>query len=306
MGKYDEIVFDELKFIVTKDSESLTLNPLSFRLLLALAQGDGNIVSINSLLGAVWPQNNVSPETLKQRVFVLRKSLEQSTITGLTIQAVRGEGYRLLIEASSEKLPEISETEKPKKTSLNPTSLHNNKSFSAISGLALTMIALIIYMALPHSADKATNNNRIALWSNMPPAEMTESAKSVYTTWDHMLSQASETQVLQLVLSNQRPDLPLPIQARKDRVALISYFEVISVNNETTIKLNIVEPTTATILRSNMVMVSSNSSLTQILESQLDGIESLVSSGKLYLNKQQRDYANDPIWPELKALANSS
>jgi hypothetical protein len=107
-------------------------------------------------------------------------------------------------------------------------------------------------------------------------------------------------------LSNQRQEIALPVKARKYRVNLISYFDVIEINKETTVKLSLVEPTTATILRTDIFSSSTDTSLNQTLQSQLSGIEALISSGKLYLNKHSREYAKDPIWPTLKALANPS
>lgn len=303
MTESKTIKFDEIKYLVTKDNQSVTLNPLSFKLLFTLAQTPELVVSNKTLMTSVWPNNVISPDTLKQRVFVLRKSLEQSTIKGLSIQTVRGQGYRLLIE---QLVMPIDQTFVPKPT----PNLHTvkvpqfNKKVFGITFVALLMTIIILTFTQSTNNDKATSNNRIALWSNIPLNEMSENALNIYQTWNDLLSQANEEQRLQLILSNQRKELVLPLQARKDRLALISYFEIIEVNNDTIIKLSIVEPTTATILRTSSFSMLSTSSLLQALQSQLNGIESLLSSGKLYLNKQQREYAKDPIWPVLKALAN--
>lgn len=248
----------------------------------------------------------VSPETLKQRVFVLRKALDESSINGLEVQAVRGEGYRLLIENLNEMHQGKSRVQEPKKKIFSTQNQFKYGRYVASFCFAFVVIAITIFALSPQQGDKVNANNRIALWSNVLPAHMADSAKQVYSTWDHMLTQTSKTSSLQLVMSNQRHELSTPIQARKDRLALISYFEVIESNNDTTITLKIVEPTTATILRSNMFSLESDPVFTDTLESQLNGIKSLVSSNKLYLNKQQKDYANDPIWAELRALANSS
>ncbi|MEP1445739.1 MAG: winged helix-turn-helix domain-containing protein [Paraglaciecola sp.] len=307
MAENNIIKFDEIKYLVTKDNQSVTLNPLSFKLLYTLAQSPQQVVSNKLLMKSVWPNNTVSPDTLKQRVFVLRKSLEQSSIKGLTIQAIRGEGYRLLVaqEPTSCEQPSVT---KPSNniTQDNPPRL--NKYALGISVVALLMMtALLTYIALPSSSnDKAISNNRLALWSNIPLNEMPEYALGIYQTWNGLLNQANDSQRLQLIFSNQRQELTLPVQARKDRVALISYFEVMEVNNQTTIKLSIIEPRTATILRTNSFSTSTVTALPQSLQSQLNGIESLLSSGKLHLNKHQREYANDPIWNTLKVLANQS
>lgn len=306
MSNYDDVSFDELRFVVSKNGESLTLNPLSFKMLQTLAQADGDVVSIKSLLDTVWHEKIVSPETLKQRVFVLRKALDESSINGLEIQTVRGEGYRLLIENLNEMQPGKPRVNEPKEKVFSPQNRSKVGRYVASFCLAFVVVAITIFALSSQKGDKVNANNRIALWSNVLPADMADSAKQVYLTWDLMLAEASKTSSVQLVMSNQRQELSIPIQARKDRLALISYFEVIESNNETTITLKIVEPTTATILRSNMFSLDSDPVFTDRLESQLSGIKSLVASNKLYLNKQQRDYASHPIWAELRALANSS
>ncbi len=304
MIESNTIEFDEIKYIVTKDNESITLNPLSFKLLFALAQKSQEIVSNKSLMTSVWPNTAVSPETLKQRIFVLRKSLEQSTLKGVKIQAVRGEGYRLLIEKVTPQIEEPSTTEQSNNSSPNKISIINKKFLVILFIVISIIIVMFSYFALRPNNDKAISNNRLALWTNVPPNKMNEYASSIYQSWSHLLNQSNGEQRLQLIFSNKRQEFSLPVQARKDRVALISYFEVIKIKNDTTIKLSIIEPSTATILRTNIFSSSKNTLLDQTLESQLNGIQALISSQKLYLNKEQREYAKSPIWQDLKALAN--
>lgn len=299
MTESNTIKFDEIKCLATINNQTVTLNPLSYKLLYTLVQRPQEVVSTKSLMTSVWPNSSVSPDTLKQRVFVLRKSLEQSTIKGVSIQAVRGEGYRLLVE-------ETSVIDKSKYVNPNTSYLLKNKLLLISFAVILMVAALLSYLTLSSNNDKTISNNRLALWTNVPPNDMSEPALSVYQTWSDLLSQSNNAQRLQLIFSNQRQEFSLPVQARKDRVALISYFEVIHSNNKTTIKLSIIEPTTATILRTDIVPSITDGSRSQTLTSQLDGIEKLLSSGKLYLNKEQREYAKSPIWTTLKALANPS
>lgn len=306
MKENNNLVFDDLTYQVTKDNQSVNLNPLSFKLLYTLAQTPLQVVPIKTLIDNVWSNTEVSPDTLKQRVFVLRKSLEQSSIKGISIQAVRGEGYRLIVE-QSEILSASTQSKQLLTTTKFRISLKSKKRLFAISLVsALSITVLISYFVQLPNNDKAITNNRIALWSNVMPTDMPNQAANIYHSWSSVLSQANTSQRLQLIWSTQRPDVALPVQARKDRVALISYFEVVTINDEPRVKLSLVEPTTATILRTDTLPSLTNVSIEQTLQSQLQGIEALLSSGKLYLNKQQREYAQDPIWPTLKALANPS
>ena len=163
------IKFDEIKYVATKDNNSITLNPLSFKLLYALAQRSQEIVSNKSLMTSVWPNKTISPETLKQRIFVLRKSLEQSSIKGVKIQAVRGEGYRLLIEKVAPLIEEPTTTVQSNNSDPNKISLLNKK-FLVISFIVISIIIVMVsYIALRPNNDKAISNNRLALWTNVPP-----------------------------------------------------------------------------------------------------------------------------------------
>ena len=305
MQAVDALIFDEREFSVSKDQQTLSLNPLSFKLLHVLAQQPEQLVSVSELTAAVWPKQHVSPETLKQRVFVLRKALQQSSITGLTIQAVRGEGYRLLIDPSGT----VTDTGVATDTAATAPDRRDKVRQQLLLFAAAVSIVIVLLTATmllwPHKAE-TISSNRIALWSNIPPEQMPDSALSIYQTWHHQLNQAAATGDIQLILSRQRPEMALPLQARKDRIALISYVDIVAVNNSTMLRLSIIEPTTATVLRSDSVASASAEALTQLLASHLQGIKQLTASGKLYLSKEQREQPLHPIWPALRALANRS
>lgn len=303
MNAVEALIFDEREFSVSKDQQTLSLNPLSFKLLHALAQQPEQLVSVSELTSAVWPKQHVSPETLKQRVFVLRKALQQSSITGLTIQAVRGEGYRLLIARSNVETDTAAATDAAAPASGRRYSLRQKPLLFA----AALLIALLLFTAAMLSwppKPEAISSNRIALWSNIAPEQMPTSAQAIYQAWQQQLNQAAATGNIQLILSRQRADTALPLQARKDRLALISYVDIVAVNNSAIVTLSIIEPTTATVLRSDSVDPASEEALMQLLASHLQGIEQLLASGKLYLSKEQREQPLHPIWPALRALAN--
>jgi DNA-binding winged helix-turn-helix (wHTH) protein len=307
MNASSKLEFDDIHFVVSHNGVSATFNPLSFKLLRVLSDANGEIVSVKTLLDTVWEKQNVSPETLKQRVFVLRKALNDAFVSGIVIQAVRGEGYRLIIEKITEADTSPLSTEPLFSGNVETKYFLRFRS----TPLQLFFVFLIILIAtligfreVSHSGNKVIANNRIALWSNVTPSDMTKNAKAAYARWNNMLSQSNDGKTLQLVKSNQQEEIPLSLQARKDRIALISFFETIEMGEQSLITLSIIEPATATILRSDTIQDGSESDVRELLESHKSGIKALVSSQKLYLNKQQRDFANDPIWVELRALAN--
>jgi DNA-binding winged helix-turn-helix (wHTH) protein len=77
----------------------LRRSPSSFDLLLALVHTSPRLVTFDALIEVVWPGVVVSPETLTQRVKLLRQALGDSADNPHYIIAVRGHGYRMAIPA---------------------------------------------------------------------------------------------------------------------------------------------------------------------------------------------------------------
>lgn len=85
---------------VWRGKRLVKLPKLSFQLLLALAEAAPNLLSIDQLIDRVWPGRVVSPETVTQRVKLLRRALGEDAQNPKYIGLVRGEGYRLLADVS--------------------------------------------------------------------------------------------------------------------------------------------------------------------------------------------------------------
>jgi TolB-like protein/DNA-binding winged helix-turn-helix (wHTH) protein len=95
----DDLVIDVRTRQVTRDGVDLGVTSLSFDLLLALVHASPNLVTFDALMETVWPGVVVSPETLTQRVKLLRQALGDSADNPRYILAVRGHGYRMVIPA---------------------------------------------------------------------------------------------------------------------------------------------------------------------------------------------------------------
>ena len=95
----DDLVIDVRTRQVTRDGVDLGVTSLSFDLLLALVHASPNLVTFDTLMEIVWPGVVVSPETLTQRVKLLRQALGDSADNPRYIIAVRGHGYRMVIQA---------------------------------------------------------------------------------------------------------------------------------------------------------------------------------------------------------------
>jgi TolB-like protein/DNA-binding winged helix-turn-helix (wHTH) protein/Tfp pilus assembly protein PilF len=82
---------------VFRNGVEIALPKLTFDLLVALARHAPNTVSYEQLMQEVWPGLVVGPDTVTQRVKLLRIALGDDPQTPAYIGAVRGRGYRLLV-----------------------------------------------------------------------------------------------------------------------------------------------------------------------------------------------------------------
>ena len=81
---------------LTQGTVPIHLGPLTFRLLLALVEAAPNVASHDELARAVWNGRPVSPETISQRVKLLRDAIGDHADDPQYVELVRGRGYRLL------------------------------------------------------------------------------------------------------------------------------------------------------------------------------------------------------------------
>ena len=88
-----------------RGDEVIELPKLSFDLLLALVRSAPDVVSIDALLTRVWPGVIVSPETVVQRVKMLREALDDRAAEPRYIMALRLRGYRLVAAVSKTEAP---------------------------------------------------------------------------------------------------------------------------------------------------------------------------------------------------------
>lgn len=91
---------------VHRAGNSIDLPKLSFDLLICLTRHAPNVVDTDTLMNEVWGKVVVGEETVKQRVKLLRKALDDSSSEPKYIASVRGRGYRLI--ATVEQLPKHS------------------------------------------------------------------------------------------------------------------------------------------------------------------------------------------------------
>jgi Tol biopolymer transport system component/DNA-binding winged helix-turn-helix (wHTH) protein len=83
---------------VTRDGKPLGLGKLTFDVLAAIADAAPNLVTQEELAEQVWHGRYVAPDTIKQRIKILRRDLGDNASDPRYLLVVRGQGYRLLPE----------------------------------------------------------------------------------------------------------------------------------------------------------------------------------------------------------------
>lgn len=94
--RVDDLTIDVRRRLVSRDGQALQISGLSYDLLLALVQGAPSLLTFDELLERVWPALVVNPETVIQRVKLVRDALNDEPNAPRYIAGVRGRGYRLL------------------------------------------------------------------------------------------------------------------------------------------------------------------------------------------------------------------
>jgi TolB-like protein/DNA-binding winged helix-turn-helix (wHTH) protein/Flp pilus assembly protein TadD len=91
-----DLTIDTGRQMVSRGSDPVPLPKLSFDLLLALVRATPNVVSLDELMRLVWPGVVVGPETVSQRVKLLRDSLGDDSRAPRYIGGLRGRGYQIV------------------------------------------------------------------------------------------------------------------------------------------------------------------------------------------------------------------
>jgi pimeloyl-ACP methyl ester carboxylesterase len=85
---------------LTRDGEVVPLTGKAFDALVLLVEGAGTLQTHRSLIDRLWPETHVEPNNLQQSVSLIRRALGSDS--GVEIQTVRGQGYRLVAQVEVE------------------------------------------------------------------------------------------------------------------------------------------------------------------------------------------------------------
>ena len=91
-----DLTIDTGRQLVSRGDDPIALPKLSYDLLLVLVRAAPNVISLDELMRLVWPGIIVSPETISQRVKLLRDALGDDPRVPRYIAGLRGRGYQIV------------------------------------------------------------------------------------------------------------------------------------------------------------------------------------------------------------------
>lgn len=101
--RFGETYLDFRKHEARRGAEVIPLTPTEFRLLEALSSRQGDVVSENELIREVWDGfRQEETAAVRRYIWMLRQKFEENPSEPQWILTVRGYGYRLLIENTSQ------------------------------------------------------------------------------------------------------------------------------------------------------------------------------------------------------------
>ncbi|NCF15045.1 MAG: hypothetical protein GWP62_07050 [Gammaproteobacteria bacterium] len=279
-----EISLDPIHHKVDVGGVVVELQPLTFALFAKLFEHQNQIVSIAQLTDEVWGNVTVSPDTLKQRIFLLRKALEEAHLGDCLVQSVRGQGYRLVVHHG--------------RGQHLTTTVHRRSLFILGSIVILLIAASSVWQVMkPY---EPPSNSRVVFWSSAP----TEATHDLGSKWEQLwMTHLSSSDGVIFVAAERDPALSISDQARKSKAALISAWTQFESDGNPLVRMQILEPKTASTLRSDLVAMTDEGEMSRLMAAQAAAIERILESGTLPLLTEPLNDTDHPAWERLRGLA---
>jgi DNA-binding winged helix-turn-helix (wHTH) protein len=278
------ISLDPIHHKVIAGSKVVELQPLTFALFAKLLEHKNQIVSLVVLTDEVWGDVAVSPDTLKQRIFLLRKALEEADVQACSVQSVRGQGYRLVVPEEGRAKGDAT----------------RYKRWIWAFGLVVILAVAAIYSRQVGQPLDLPSNNRVVFWTAAPGIAVDDGAGE----WEQMwITRLSSSDTMSFVVSRRDPTQSLSGQARQTRAALISRWVQFENGGQRWVRMQILEPKTAGTLRSDLVALDDSDEMSALLQRQANTIERILESGVLPLSREVLNDTDHPAWAALRELA---
>ena len=278
------IKLDPVRHSVEIDSRILELQPLTFELFAKLHENAEQILSVRRLTHEVWEGVVVSPETLKQRIFLLRKALQSAGIDPKIIQSVRGKGYRLILPSNE----------------ASRFAFSTRSKILTITGLLFAGLLLVWTFQWFDRDFEFPANNRVAFWTSSSLQTKGQLQIQRQQAW---ITALTSHETIAYVSRSWKPDLDLSSQARQARVAVVSYWEIFEADSLTLIRIQIIEPKSSTVLRSELVPIRDEELFNAEQDTHIAALNRIIQSGALPLSTDALEDTDHPAWEQLRLLA---
>lgn len=163
--RFDDLVLDSGQRKLWRGEDEIHLSKLSFDFLEALVEAAPNLLTHDELVEAVWdPKRVVTPENLSQRLRMLRQALGDRAEEPRYIEAVRGQGYRLIGDVQADPVPPSArrrflKVTRPEATFLQAPSQMARRLTNTVIGLLAIAVGLMAvgryYLPVPPASEKA-------------------------------------------------------------------------------------------------------------------------------------------------------
>jgi len=151
-----DLQFDLDRRELSRDGTPIHLTKLNFKVLRALVEAAPGLLKHDELIDQVWGENRViTPENLTQRIKVLREALGDDANQPIYIEAVRGQGFRLLPDVEAV-------AAEPTSTSVTAPSKNRRRLFGL--SVVATVVALLTWFISERftAPDNTPNNKAVA------------------------------------------------------------------------------------------------------------------------------------------------
>ncbi len=277
------ISLDPIRHKIIIGSRAVELQPLTFGLFAKLFAHKNQVVSIAVLTDEVWGNVTVSPDTLKQRIFLLRKALEDANLEGCFVQSVRGQGYRLVVPEEE-----------------RAVGLAARRRLPWALGLAAIFAFVVMVAWQLWQPYDPPPNSRIVFWTTSP----TSAAHADVNEWQQQwMTQLSLSDTIIFVAAERDPAQTISAQARQTKAALISVWTLFESDGRQWVRMQILEPKTTSTLRSDPVAMDDSDEMARLLTAQTEAIERILESGTLPLLTDALNNTDHPSWARLRNLA---
>jgi|GEM_PF-3359004 len=277
------IELDPIKHSVRTGGRLAVLQPLTFLLFKKLHEEQNQTVSIEALTHDVWEGVTVSPDALKQRVFLLRKDLEKAGMDPHMVQSVRGKGYRLAIAENTAPW------------------WKSNRLGSAVAAVGLLLLVTFVVRMALISEYQPPDNNRAVFWVAGLEDSSLALGETPVQAWRNKLTGLDR---VNFVYGDFNADQGLAQQARGSRAAIVSFWEFYSEDDKFFVRMQIIEPKSAVILRSDVAGIANDERMQAVMHSQARVIDALLASGLLPLTREQLTDTSHPVWDQLRKISN--